>query len=82
LRKKSFTGQESLVGAKAFVYSEVLNPEGEVSVDGLIWRARLANTGCGPLKKGDDVVVSKVEGLTLLVSGNQPIISNQRTSLL
>ena len=60
-----------MVGAKASVYSEMLNPEGEVSVDGVVWRARLANTGIGPLKKGDDVMVTKVEGLTLLVNRNQ-----------
>jgi membrane protein implicated in regulation of membrane protease activity len=71
LRKKPFTGEESLVGARASVYSEVLNPEGEVSVDGLIWKARLANTEYGPFKKGDALMVNKVEGLTLVVKGNQ-----------
>jgi membrane protein implicated in regulation of membrane protease activity len=69
--KKSFTGQEALVGAKASVYSEMLSPTGEVRVDGVVWRARLANTGIGSLKKGDGVMVTKVEGLTLLVDRNQ-----------
>jgi membrane protein implicated in regulation of membrane protease activity len=82
MRKKSFTGQESLVGARAFVYSEVLNAEGEVRVDGVVWRARLVDTGIGPLKRGDEVMVSKVEGLTLLVNGKRPITPNQRTSFL
>jgi membrane protein implicated in regulation of membrane protease activity len=71
LRKKSFTGEESLVGARASVYSETLSPIGEVSVDGVVWRARLGNTGSGPLKKGDEVLVTKVEGLTLIVNRNQ-----------
>jgi membrane protein implicated in regulation of membrane protease activity len=71
MRKKSFTGEESLVGAKAFVYSNTLTPEGEVSVDGVIWRARLGKASIGPLKKGDHVIITQVEGLTLLVDGSQ-----------
>ena len=67
LRKKPVTGQESLVGSKAIVHTETLGPEGEVSVDGVIWHARLADPRAGPLKKGDGVTVTKVEGLTLVV---------------
>ena len=67
LRKKPVTGQESLVGAKGIVHSEALGPEGEVTVNGIIWHASLANSSLSPLKKGDSVTITKVEGLTLIV---------------
>jgi membrane-bound serine protease (ClpP class) len=67
LRKKPVTGQESLVGTKATVYSETLGPEGEISSNGIIWHARLANSSLSPLKKGDNVTITKVEGLTLVI---------------
>jgi membrane protein implicated in regulation of membrane protease activity len=67
LRKKPATGVESLVGAKGVVYSETLATEGEVSINGVIWRARLANPSTGPLKKGEEIVVSRFEELTLIV---------------
>jgi membrane-bound serine protease (ClpP class) len=67
LRRKPVTGQESLIGSKATVYSETLGPEGEVSVNGVIWRARLQDPKASQAKKGDRVTVTKVEGLTLIV---------------
>jgi membrane protein implicated in regulation of membrane protease activity len=67
IRKKPVTGVESLIGAKGLVHSERgLSPDGEVSVNGVIWRARLADTQV-QLKKGDPVVVRKVDELTLVV---------------
>ena len=66
IRKKPVTGAESLIGASAIVYSEELSPDGEVSVDGVIWKARLLSAGL-PIKKGEIVIVKRVEGLTLMV---------------
>ena len=67
IRKKPVTGAESLVGAKGMVYSERLDSEGEVSIDGVIWRACLAEATAGPLKRGDAVTVKGVEDLTLII---------------
>jgi membrane-bound serine protease (ClpP class) len=59
------TGSEELVGAIAEVRSE-LDPDGQVWVEGALWRARLAD-GTGPIGLGDRVRVEAVEGLTLVV---------------
>ncbi len=59
------TGSEELVGALAEVRS-VLDPEGQVWVEGALWRARLAGDG-GPAQLGDRVRIDAVEGLTLVV---------------
>jgi membrane protein implicated in regulation of membrane protease activity len=67
IRKKPVTGAESLVGARGVVCSETLCPEGEVSMDGVIWRASLANSGGPCMKKGQNIIVDRVEGLTLMV---------------
>jgi membrane protein implicated in regulation of membrane protease activity len=70
IRKKPVTGAESLVGAKGIVYSERLDSDGEVSIDGVIWRACLAETTAGPLKRGDAVTVKGVEDLMLIIDAN------------
>jgi membrane-bound serine protease (ClpP class) len=67
IRKKPVTGEESLVGSKGTVYTETLGPEGEITVNGVIWHARLQDPKSPALKKGDSVTVTKVEGLTLVV---------------
>lgn len=79
IRTKPVTGEESLLRAKATVYSDSLSPDssGEVSVNGVIWRARVANASIGTLKKGDNVVVTKVEGLTLIVDLDREIVPPQ-----
>lgn len=59
------TGSEELVGAIAEVRNQ-LDPEGQVWVEGALWRARLAGDG-GPAQLGDRVRVEAVEGLTLVV---------------
>lgn len=64
------TGSEELVGALAEVRS-VLNPEGQVWVEGALWRARLADDG-GPAQLGDRVRIDAVEGLTLVVHPETP----------
>lgn len=58
-------GHEELIGAAAEVRSS-LDPEGQVWIEGALWRARLAEDR-GPLRPGDRVTVEAIEGLTLLV---------------
>jgi membrane-bound serine protease (ClpP class) len=58
-------GQEELIGAPAEVRTS-LDPEGQVWIEGALWRARLAGEE-GPLRPGDRVIVEAVEGLTLKV---------------
>lgn len=60
------TGSEELVGALAEVRS-TLDPEGQVWLEGALWRARLSSDGA-PAQLGDRVRIDAVEGLTLLVS--------------
>jgi membrane protein implicated in regulation of membrane protease activity len=55
-------GVETLVGRSGVAVS-ALWPEGQVKVDGEVWRARCAG-GCDT---GDRVVVTAVDGLTLVV---------------
>lgn len=68
MTKKPVTGAESLVGAKGTVYSDTLSPVGEVSIQGVIWRARLVNPELGSPKKGDEIVVTSVDDITLIVN--------------
>jgi len=60
------TGYEELIGAGAEARTS-LDPEGQVWIEGALWRARLAGEG-GPLRPGDRVTVEAVEGLTLVVA--------------
>jgi membrane-bound serine protease (ClpP class) len=59
------TGREQLVGAIAEVRVPP-RPEGQVFIDGALWRARASN-GMGRLNAGDRVRVETVDGLTLTV---------------
>jgi membrane-bound serine protease (ClpP class) len=59
------TGHEEMVGAVGEVRTP-LAPEGQVFVEGALWRARL-DDGEGTAALGDRVRVEAVEGLTLLV---------------
>ena len=61
-RRRATVGVDALVG-KVAVASTDLWPEGQVKLDGEIWRARCAG-GCNA---GTNVVVRAVEGLTLVV---------------
>lgn len=67
IRKKPVTGRESLVGKEGKVYSDVSASGGEVSIDGVIWKAALANPSAGPIAKGEPITVRQVNGLTLVV---------------
>jgi membrane-bound serine protease (ClpP class) len=59
------TGYEEMAGATAEVRSD-LDPEGQVFVQGAIWRARLGG-GEGRVAAGDRVRIESVDGLTLVV---------------
>jgi membrane-bound serine protease (ClpP class) len=59
------TGYEELKGAVAEVRSP-LDPEGQVFVQGSIWRARLGADG-SPVSVGGKVTIESVDGLTLIV---------------
>ena len=61
-RRKSSVGVETLVGRQGVAVGD-LWPEGQVRVNGEIWRARCTG-GCDA---GTSVVVRSVEGLTLVV---------------
>jgi membrane-bound serine protease (ClpP class) len=64
------TGSEELIGASAEVRTS-LDPEGQVWVEGALWRARLVGDG-EPLRPGDRVTVEAVAGLTLMVRPAPP----------
>ncbi len=64
------TGTEELVGAVAEARSPI-DPEGQVWIEGALWRARLGD-GAAPVRSGDRVRVEAVEGLTLMVSPEPP----------
>jgi membrane-bound serine protease (ClpP class) len=61
-RRSSDVGIEALVGRRAVV-TAACRPTGQVRVAGELWRA---NCEVGA-SAGDEVVVSRVEGLTLVV---------------
>ena len=58
-------GHEELIGAPAEVRTS-LDPEGQVWIEGALWRARLTGDGTA-LRPGDRVTVEAIEGLTLVV---------------
>lgn len=59
-RRRATVGVETLIGRRAVVVS-ALAPEGQVRLDGELWRARSAE----PLAPGAGVVVRRIDGLTL-----------------
>ena len=61
-RRKAAVGVDALVGRIGIAVGE-LWPEGQVKIDGEIWKARCAG-GCDA---GTQVVVRRVDGLTLVV---------------
>ncbi|MCX7730395.1 MAG: nodulation protein NfeD, partial [Candidatus Caldatribacterium sp.] len=61
-RRKTTTGLGSMVG-KIGVAREDLSPEGFVMVDGELWWARTQK----PIRRGEEVVVLRKEGTTLIV---------------
>jgi len=77
IRKKPVTGAEALIGKTGIVTQE-LGPEGDVSVDGIIWKARLTGPSLNKLEGGARVVVVRRSGLTLEV---QPEPIKQKVEL-
>ena len=61
-RKRPKVGAETLIGKTAVVV-EPCRPEGQVRLDGELWRARSA----AGAELGERVVVEELEGLTLVV---------------
>jgi membrane-bound serine protease (ClpP class) len=70
------TGYEELAGATAEVRSP-LDPEGQVFVQGTLWRARLVN-GEGSVSVGGRVRIESVDGLTLMVRSETAIEEGAR----
>ena len=66
-RRRAVVGAEALVGKVAEVVAG-LWPEGQVKVNGELWRARCE----GGADAGTRVVVRGIEGLTLTVEPEQP----------
>ena len=71
-------GREELIGAAAEVRTS-LDPEGQVWIEGALWRARLAGGG-EPPRPGDRVTVEAVEGLTLKVRPDASAESSPTTN--
>jgi len=65
-RRPPSTGGEGLRGHVGVVRN-VLEPVGQVYVDGALWRAQPAWDDPNPLREGDRVVVEDIHGLTLSV---------------
>ena len=59
-RRRAAVGAESLVGKRG-VAVDALTPEGQIKVDGELWRARCT----GYAAPGTPVVVTGIDGLTL-----------------
>lgn len=67
LRRKPVTGSEALVGKSGSALTDMKsgNP-GEVMIDGVIWRAEVADAS-SIISKNETVVVVGISSLTLLV---------------
>jgi len=63
-RRQAYTGKEELLGKRAVVKA-ALDPEGTVLFKGELWEA-ISETG--PVKPGETVIITKVDGLTLYVT--------------
>jgi membrane protein implicated in regulation of membrane protease activity len=61
-RRRAKVGAEALIGREAVV-TLACRPEGQVRIDGELWRALCAE-GAGP---GERVVVRSLDGLTVIV---------------
>jgi len=62
-KRKAITGIEAMVGAPGVVLTDI-SPEGQVKVQGRIWKA-IADE---PLASGDEIEVRAVDGLQLHVA--------------
>lgn len=62
-QRQAATGKEDLKGNTAVV-REAIDPEGTVMFEGELWAA-ISNTG--RIEAGEEVIITKVKGLKLLV---------------
>jgi membrane-bound serine protease (ClpP class) len=69
------TGSEEMVGSTAEART-ALDPEGQVFIEGALWRARLVE-GAAPASAGDRVVIEALEGLTLVVKPPTPTATSE-----
>ncbi len=63
-RQQAYWGKEELTGKTGVARTE-LNPHGMVYYDGEIWSAEAEG---GPIPAGRDVVIKRLDGLTLIVA--------------
>ncbi len=63
-RRRLSAGVEEMIGKKA-VARTILNPKGTVLAEGELWTAIAEDSTIQP---GEEVIISKVEGLTLWVT--------------
>ena len=66
MNKKAVSGREGMKGKKAVVVEDLL-PEGLVRCHGEIWKARSSSGAF--FSKGDEVLVTELDGITLIVRG-------------
>jgi membrane-bound serine protease (ClpP class) len=78
LHKKPVTGSESIIGKTGTVVRDI-SPSGEISVDGIIWKANLVDPHGAPIGKGESVRVVSRSGLELEVEP-EPIKETQTSS--
>lgn len=64
--RKSVVGQEGLVGLIGRAETDI-SPEGKVYVHGELWNARSDS----PINRGAEIKVTRVDGMTVIVEGNQ-----------
>lgn len=62
-KKRAITGAEAMIGMPGVALTD-LAPEGQVKVQGQIWKA----TSDEPLESGDPIEVRRVDGLRLRVA--------------
>jgi membrane-bound serine protease (ClpP class) len=75
IRKKPVTGAEALIGKTGIARTD-LEPKGEVSVEGIIWEARIGKElSSQRIEKGSKIRILRISGLTLEVEP-EPIKQN------
>ncbi|MGH2640008.1 MAG: NfeD family protein, partial [Rhabdochlamydiaceae bacterium] len=79
IRRKPVTGVESMIG-KSGIATTSLDPDGEVSLDGIVWKAKISEgvVQGRSLAKGTRVKVLRVAALTLEVEP-EPIKENAKS---
>ena len=67
LRRKPVTGSEALVGKSGTALTDMTSESpGEVMIDGVIWRAEVADASSN-ISKNETIIVLGISSLTLLV---------------